>query len=325
MSKNDIELFEQWRADSCSRFPSDFIDARLLREQRKAAGFLNLKTQRGLKNIDLRQLIQGTLKLSGLARIGKRNAANIRVQCHNLPVKNLPQAFVGHRILQISDPHFNGDSNTTDNLIKAVAESDYDLCVLTGDYRFRSFGQTEQAIAGLEELMAVVNKQTVGILGNHDSLLMVPRMESMGISVLINERCTISKNDQHIDLIGVDDPSYYRMHDLQRAMGATGINQNDCTILLAHSPDLYQQASQHGIGAYLCGHTHGGQICLPGGFPIRRNVRAPSWSIAGGWCYQKMHGYTSVGAGCSIVEARFFCPPQITVHELIYEHLSETT
>lgn len=248
--------------------------------------------------------------------MGKRNAAKIRVRQHRLSIKNLPSSFVGYRILHISDPHFNGDVTTTRNLIQAVDESDYDLCVLTGDYRFRSFGPIETAIAGLEELMAVVSCPTIGILGNHDSLHMVPHMESMGIKVLINERCKVSKLTQHINLLGVDDPSYYRTHDLQTTLGEAGLNKTDCSILLAHSPDLYQQASEHGIGAYLCGHTHGGQICLPGGFPIRRNIRAPRWTIAGGWSYQDMHSYTSTGAGCSIVEARFFCPPEITLHEL---------
>jgi len=310
------DLFGQWRAGTGNRFPDDFINSRLSLEQKNTDAHLKPGIKRGLIKMGLREQIQLALKYTGLRNIGKKNAADIRVRHHVLPVKNLPVSFVGYRILHISDPHFNGDSKATENLMKAVSDSSYDACVLTGDYRYRSFGSNQKAIAGLEELMAVISGQTFAILGNHDSLHIVPHMESMGISVLINERYSISKNDQHIKLIGVDDPNLYRLDNLQQAIGKTGINQRDCAILLAHSPDIYQQAAQLGIGAYLCGHTHGGQICLPGGIPVRRNVRSPRWSIAGGWRYDNMHGYTSVGSGCSVVEARFFCAPEITVHEL---------
>jgi len=229
----------------------------------------------------------------------------------------LPSAFVGYRILHISDLHFNGDANAAKNLINAISKLEYDLCVLTGDYRFRSFGSVEMAMKGLEALMHAVNRPCVGILGNHDSLYMVPEMEAMGMSVLINEHHTVSKCGQNLILVGVDDPSYYRTHDLHKASPTPAANEKLCTILLAHSPDLYRAAYDKGLGAYLCGHTHGGQICLPGGFPILSNTRAPRWCVAGKWCYQGMYGYTSVGVGCSIVEARFFCPPEIAVHELV--------
>jgi len=169
---------------------------------------------------------------------------------------------------------------------------------------------------GLEQMISVVTSQTIGILGNHDSVKMIPHMESLGIFVLLNESMNITKDKQTIRFIGVDDPSYYKTHDLQCAMGASNEVQSGVSVLLAHSPDLIQQASEKGVAAYLCGHTHGGQICLPGGMAIFRNTAAPRWSLSGKWHYQGMSGYTSVGVGTSIVEARYFCPPKITVHEL---------
>jgi len=66
----------------------------------------------------------------------------------------------------------------------------------------------------------------------------------------------------------------------------------------------------------LCGHTHGGQICLPGGYALTWDARCPRRLAAGAWSYGDMAGYTSVGSGSSVVNARLNCLPEITVHEL---------
>jgi predicted MPP superfamily phosphohydrolase len=66
----------------------------------------------------------------------------------------------------------------------------------------------------------------------------------------------------------------------------------------------------------LCGHTHGGQICLPGGIPVLTDCDAPRRMARGAWRHGRLAGYTSAGSGCSIVDARFHCPPEITLHTL---------
>ena len=74
----------------------------------------------------------------------------------------------------------------------------------------------------------------------------------------------------------------------------------------------------------LCGHTHGGQICLPGGIPLYRN--APGCRrehLAGSWREGAMIGYTSRGTGSAGVAARFCCPPEVTIH-ILREKKSET-
>jgi len=64
----------------------------------------------------------------------------------------------------------------------------------------------------------------------------------------------------------------------------------------------------------LSGHTHGGQICLPGSIPIILDAVLPRRMGAGAWQYHDMAGYTSVGAGSSVVPVRLNCPPEITLH-----------
>ncbi|MBA1333200.1 metallophosphoesterase, partial [Candidatus Endoriftia persephone str. Guaymas] len=64
------------------------------------------------------------------------------------------------------------------------------------------------------------------------------------------------------------------------------------------------------------GHTHGGQICLPGGIPITLDAKCPRYMGSGPWDYNGMRGYTSVGTGSSIVNVRLNCPPEVTLHRL---------
>jgi hypothetical protein len=79
---------------------------------------------------------------------------------------------------------------------------------------------------------------------------------------------------------------------------------------------MYRHAAYARFDAMLCGHTHGGQICLPGGIPLILNANAPRALCNGPWRYGRLQGYTSVGAGACIVDVRLNCPPEITLHTL---------
>jgi predicted MPP superfamily phosphohydrolase len=96
----------------------------------------------------------------------------------------------------------------------------------------------------------------------------------------------------------------------------SGIPSNEFSILLSHTPEIYQQAAHADFSVLLSGHTHGGQICLPGRIPITLDSVLPRYMGSGSWKYRTTDGYTSVGLGCSIVPVRFNCPPEITLHLL---------
>jgi predicted MPP superfamily phosphohydrolase len=83
---------------------------------------------------------------------------------------------------------------------------------------------------------------------------------------------------------------------------------------LSHTPEIYRQAAHADFNLLLSGHTHGGQICLPESIPIILDAVLPRRMGAGAWQYHNMTGYTSVGAGSSVVPVRFNCPPEITLH-----------
>ena len=203
-------------------------------------------------------------------------------------------------------------------LIERVRALDYDTCVLTGDYRFRTFGEFEPALEAMADLRAHLKDPVYAVLGNHDSIRMVPGFETMGIRVLLNESVALERKGAAIYLAGIDDAHYYRVDNIEKA--AHDIPHEAVSILLSHTPEAYRNAAHTGFRFMLCGHTHGGQICLPGGIPVITDADCPRALAAGPWKYHGLIGYTSVGAGASIVDVRLNCLPEITLHRLRCVH-----
>ena len=231
--------------------------------------------------------------------------------------RRLPSGFDGFSILHISDLHVELSQGANRRLIELVRDLRYDVCVLTGDYRSRTFGPFAAALEGLGLLRANLEPPVYAVLGNHDTIRMVPGLEAMGIGVLLNESTAIVRGDQRIHLAGIDDAHFYRVDNIQEA--AAGIPAYEFSILLSHTPEIYRQAAHAGFDLMLSGHTHGGQICLPGSIPVTLDSVLPRRMGSGAWTYQQMAGYTSVGVGACIVAVRLNCPPEITLHQLATE------
>ncbi len=259
-------------------------------------------------------LIRTALRFSGLLGRARRNAMAIELRHHQVHIPDLPSAFDGFKILHLTDLHLDMHEDFPEVLAERVRTLDYDVCVLTGDYRYRTFGPFERALEGLRRVRDHLKDSVYGVLGNHDSIHMVPGIEALGIRLLINESATLRRGDERVHLLGIDDPHYYRAHNLERA--CRDIDPGSVSILLAHSPEIYQHAAHAGIDLLLCGHTHGGQLCLPGGAPLVYDAECPRRMARGAWSYHGLKGYTSVGAGSSIVGLRLNCPPEVTIHEL---------
>jgi predicted MPP superfamily phosphohydrolase len=254
------------------------------------------------------------LKLIGLYERGRRNATKIELKQHNVISTRIPKAFDGFTILQLSDLHIEMSEDAMMRLATMLPDVDYDICVLTGDYRAQTFGAYEPVLEGMARLCSALKRPIFGVLGNHDTIRMVPDLEDMGIQMMINENHIIERDNQRLYLAGIDDAHFYRVDNIEKA--ATGIPFGSFSILLSHTPEVYQQASYADFGLLLSGHTHGGQICLPGRIPLTLDSVLPRYMGSGAWKYRDMIGYTSVGAGSSIVPVRFNCPPEITLHHL---------
>jgi len=258
--------------------------------------------------------IRVVLKLTGLYWRALRNAERVVVRHNDIRFSQLPRRFEGYTILHLSDLHTDMNEVAMQRLGELVGDMRYDLCVLTGDYRGKTFGPFEAALDGVERVRRRLRGPVYGVLGNHDTIQMVPALEAMGIRILLNECEVIERDDQRIHLAGVDDAHFYRMDNIEKA--AMPIPAGAFSILLSHTPEVYRQAAHANFDLMLSGHTHGGQICLPGSIPITLESALPRRMGAGAWQYHDMTGYTSVGAGSSVVPVRLNCPPEITLHRL---------
>ena len=259
-------------------------------------------------------IIRNVLKATGLYWRARQNAERILVKRNDMRFKTLPPLFEGFTILHISDLHVDMNEVAMNRLIELVGSMQYDVCVLTGDYRGRTFGPFQPALDGVARVGTHLKQPIYAVLGNHDTIQMVPGLEAMGIRVLLNECETIVRKDQRIYLAGIDDAHFFRVDNIEKA--ALAIPRGEFSILLSHTPEVYRQAAHANFDLMLSGHTHGGQICLPGSIPIKLEAVLPRRMGAGPWQYRDMTGYTSVGAGSSVVPVRLNCPPEITLHHL---------
>ncbi len=261
--------------------------------------------------------VDNLLKYTGFQDRARQNCVDYRLEQNDVYLPDLPAAFEGYTILHLSDLHADGLIDEGEGILRIVEHVPCDLAVFTGDFSYED--AVEYSVPSLEGLVPIVRSISsqdgiFGILGNHDSLEITPMLERMGIRMLLNDAVQLQRGTAKIILAGVDDPHFYKCHDLQKALSA--VKPEQCVILLSHSPEIADEASRCGVNFYLCGHTHGGQICLPGRIPLFTNTRCNRSYLSGRWNCGAMQGYTSRGTGFSLAAARLFCPPEITLHTL---------
>jgi len=264
--------------------------------------------------VDLKRIIRFCLRLSLLWGRAQRNYFDLRVEHNEVFLERLPQAFDGLRVLHLSDLHADLHEGFPANLIRTVAPLEYDLVLLTGDYRTCTYSDHSGATRAMIEIIGHLRAPVYAVLGNHDSLAKVPPMEAAGVRFLLNEHARIERDGEALYLLGIDDPNFYRTGDLDRALDQ--VPRDACKILLSHAPQTYADAAERGIDLVLSGHTHGGQICLPGGGIVVHDGTAPRKVLAGPWREGATQGYTSRGAGATGLPARLNCPPEVTLHAL---------
>ena len=255
------------------------------------------------------------LKCTGLYKRGRRNALNVTLSEVKFYFDDLPRAFDGYRILHLSDLHVETLPENAEQVARVVADLKVDLCVNTGDYLGKDLEELEVPVSAMRKIMSRIHAVdgTVSVLGNHDTHALISPLEEIGIRVLINESILISRNGEQFTITGLDDIQYYStplsMSALQRAPAGF-------KLLLVHSPGFEEEALLNDFSFYLCGHTHGGQIALPGGRPIALQLsksRRRSARGSGSWRFGILQGYTSRGAGVSVLPIRFNCDPEVSL------------
>lgn len=179
-------------------------------------------------------------------------------------IKDLPDAFEGFRIAQVSDVH-HGRLVSIDEVRRVVAlanEARADMVALTGDYTTVGRQYVEPCAEALGELSAP--EGVWAVLGNHDHKTDGPltrqALRGRGINVLTNQNTELRRGADVLQLAGVDDWGWGKA-DFARTM--SGVDMTRPSVLLSHEPMALDVPETRGVSLILSGHTHGGQIVLP--------------------------------------------------------------
>lgn len=261
-----------------------------------------------------RAALQGLLATgAGLAvgRVGY-GAAYERHQIHlderDLHVVGLPRALDGLRIGLITDVHVSATVPDEDvrAAVALLADARPDLVALGGDYVTDL--DTTRAVPAAELLAPLANAPlgALAVLGNHDDDRIVPAaLVAQGFTVLRDARTRLTIRGESVDIAGV---RYWtrRVGDIARVLQGAG----PTTFLLAHDPRRLHEAAALDVQLVLAGHTHGGQVVLPGLGAIAAR-RFPV--VAGTGTEGNCTVFVSRGVGTVVVPVRINCPPEVSV------------
>ena len=266
------------------------------------------------------RLIKGGLtrffKITGLWRRGYREFINPVVRHNTFAIDGLDPRLEGLTILHLSDLHLDLDTDLTPVIIELIRPLTYDLAVVTGDFNNFTIHMDGTALDEMQRIMPTFSAPVYGVLGNHDSVRDIPRLEEMGVRMLINESVTIEHNGGSFILAGIDDPNIFQTHNLEKALSKQS-PPGTPVILLSHSPSIHNEIADHNIDVILSGHTHGGQICLPNGRIILGRIDQGDKRVHKGyWKEGTTHGWTSSGTGACGIPFRLNCSSEVILHRL---------
>ncbi|MFO1082148.1 MAG: metallophosphoesterase [Reyranellaceae bacterium] len=258
------------------------------------------------------------LRATPLHAIGRRNALAPRLAEIELALPRLPGAFDGLRLLQVSDTHLDHLPELAPIARRLLDGLEVDLLVLTGDVQGRHDAPIERATGLLAEVLSGVRvrDRRLAILGNHDPAEMADALVGLGFEVLVNRSIVLERGGDRLHVTGLDDVHYFYTEAALRALEARPPERAAFRLALIHSAELADRAAAAGCDLYLCGHTHGGQVCPPGGRPIATHLARCRSAAKGLWRWDAMTGYTSNGLGVSGPRLRFNCPAEAVLFTL---------
>jgi hypothetical protein len=239
-----------------------------------------------------------------------------------IPIRDLPDAFVGFRIVQISDIHLEGYTEAwfLEKMVSEINALSPDLVLLTGD--FVSHGPRDYAVAWnaagvcAEILSTLKAPQRFAVLGNHDVAVGPDRvilpLEAHGTPVLVDRFFPIERGPDCFWLAGSDDADGMMIPNLNRAVPD---DPRAPVVLMVHEPDFADYVVQHPrfplIDLMLSGHSHGGQVRLPFLGPLILPLMGKKY-VEGLFQFGHMQLYVNRGLGTVGLPFRLNCPPELT-------------
>ncbi len=245
----------------------------------------------------------------GIAGMGDLGSREIVIERHELKLPKWDAE--GMKIAVLADLHLR-DSAAAERARRAhemaVAEKP-DLIVNVGDFVSVFEAPHRKFLAHCLEPLHEAKCPCVGILGNHDFASNYPRLVAEGIMaaspmrILMNELIDVqgvSISGLTDCLIGIPDWNVPRSRLTSRSF-----------LSLVHEPD-YVESNPQSVSLQISGHSHGGQICLPGGIPLHTPYGSRKF-VAGFYPDAEVPLYVSRGIGTSGPKWRIFCPPELTL------------
>lgn len=244
------------------------------------------------------------LRLTPFFARGRRNALDLELARLEISFPGLPASFDGYRILHISDSHLDVLPSVADAAERLLGDVEADLLALTGDVHGWPDSPIDLSVGLLARALGRVRvrDRRLAVLGNHDPVEMVAALEGLGVETLVNRSVTLGRNGESIRITGLDD-----VHSFYSPAARAALDPGDggFQIALVHSAEMADHAASAGYALYLCGHTHGGQICLPGRRPVFTQLVRCRHGASGLWREGIMVGYTTPGLGVSPPTVRF--------------------
>jgi predicted MPP superfamily phosphohydrolase len=231
----------------------------------------------------------------------------VQVTHGSLGVSGLPDALHGLRIGLVTDTHYSRTVPAEDieSAVRLTLQERPDLIVLGGDYV--TWGDRGYVSGSADLLSPLAAPHGVfAVLGNHDDDRDMPgALTAKGFTVLRDARTRITIRGEPLEIAGIRYWTRRVEHIAPVLRGASGT-----TILLAHDPRRLAEAAAFNVGAVLSGHTHGGQIVVPGIGPLAAR-RFPV--IAGAGRRENTAIFVSRGIGTVYIPIRLNCPPEVAI------------
>lgn len=247
---------------------------------------------------------------------------NIQVRELELSFPNLPPAFDGYTLLHLSDLHLTKLGRLEKRTMEIIGRREVDGCIITGDVTAEP-----RASDVFRRVCSVIKHRDpiIMVLGNSehkpwlDSGTLAQALTFDGLQMLVNSSTTLTRGADSIAVVGVDDP-YTRRERLDAAF--EGVDPTGFVLFLTHAPNITPEAISRGADLILSGHTHGGQVRIPGIGALWTHLRSNRALSDGFYTPADLKRIANVDAGRSVLfvnrglgtsrlHIRFLCPPEI--------------
>lgn len=243
-----------------------------------------------------------------------------------VPLKGLPPAFEGLRIVQLSDLHFSNLVSRAylERCVEMTNALEPDLVFLTGDYVTTAGGSRRADIAReyvkpLAEILSPLRGRIgqFAVFGNHDVAVSQTQvrdsLQKAGFEVLLNQAVALSREGSRLPIVGLGDLG---TQGVNQTRAFSGISRDEPALILMHHPDLFELGMEHRNGLIFAGHLHGGQVRIPFVEPLYVPSQFGAKYLSGRFQDGDLCMLVNRGIGVINVRVRFNARPEITLATL---------